>query len=212
MEVVQCHHMRIDYHDNYYHNIYAFLLKVSNPTLGTVRLRLTQSSYCGEVQHWDDDNVVLQETDDKVYSKTLRRVLVDTITQTIMDVQLLDPAQIQSYFIDRTTIELKSAEDSILELGTQSRDVPISVQSWDPKTVAGPLQLVAQTSSDAWLELALPIDDHDVHNEYRKGNAIGLSMEVELGNGSWESSLITVQEGLDGSDYVLFDLVLTWTM
>lgn len=186
----------------------VFLLKVANPTLGTVRLRMAKSDYQGEVNHWDEFSHDLKTT------TKMPRVLVDTLNQTFMDVQLNADIDLDISNNTDTLVELLSAEDSIIELGARANDTPAEVMQWKPGSAATSsdtaatmmsIRLVAKSASDAWFELVLPVSPENDD----ASNAVPLALQVNLGNGSWESSLIPTQpEKKD--DRVTFDLVLAW--
>mmetsp|Transcript_32604 Transcript_32604/g.54614 ORF Transcript_32604/g.54614 Transcript_32604/m.54614 type:complete len:527 (-) Transcript_32604:532-2112(-) len=184
---------------------HAFLLKVSNPTLGVVRLRLAASMYTGE-STWDDKT----ET-----SPFLQNLLVDSMTQLCVDAHLDTNA---SKMIQATdTCELEPAEDSFLELGKTSEDVPEAVSKWEAGDVLldskvstdsrSSARLVGQKKSMAWFELVLL--EPSQTDEYC---AIPLSIQIQVGDGSWESSLIQPRQSLEGDakDFVSFDLVIIW--
>ena len=182
----------------------VFLLKVSNPTLGTVRLRLVKSTYCGEIDHWDE----FSTSSEPKPTATMAEVLVDSLQQTFMDVLL---SNLDSNSTD--TVELLSAEDSIIELGASANDTPTEVSQWNSSTspLESPsasaimmIRLVAKSGSDAWYELVLPSPWTNA------SNAVPLAVEVDLGNGSWESSLIPTQPDVN-DDKASFDLVLVWS-
>ncbi|GAX21244.1 hypothetical protein FisN_1Lh072 [Fistulifera solaris] len=168
-----------------------FLLQVTNPTLGLIRLRWSPSPYCGE-EDWDGNVTLL-----------LPHLLVDTITQEIWHVRLLEAEERQ--FETTEIIELASAEDSLLELSHSSgNQVPEAVSRWSGTSEH--TQWIAQQQQDAWLEVVVKIKAAMKNNEHW---AIPLRMQVELGNGSWESSLIQ-QDTSKETDWVDFDVVLTW--
>lgn len=196
-----------------------FLLKISNPTLSAVRLRLTKSTYQGESHVWsedyDDDDVTLGA---KTMKTTLfSGLLVDTLTQTYVDVEL-KPNWTET-LVTSETVELLSAEDSIIELGGRARSTPEEVDKWNPALEKGDeaqrpagLRLVAKSASDAWFELIVDVAEEIASIDTtakKKASAIPLALQVDLGNGSWESSLVPVAEGKE-NDSVTFDLVLAW--
>jgi len=128
-------------------------------------------------------------------------LLVDTMNHTFLDVKLSTEVS----FSTTDKVELLSAEDSIIELGASARETPTEVLQWDPAATATndhSLRLVAKTASDAWFELVAP--------DVSSSNAIPLALQVDLGNGSWESSLIPTKPEAGESDNVTFDLVLAW--
>jgi hypothetical protein len=192
----------------------AFLLKVTNPTLGTIRLRFSPSTYQGEQ---------LTETTaaDENTTPFLSDLLVDTFTDEHSHVEIncnafasLEPTQ---------EVELLSAEDSFIEFGGKSKEVPYEVLKWDPNQVEAAaaaasngnavMRLVAQGASTAWFELVAPIipTPSSSTNDTITSPAVALALQIEVGNGSWQSSLVQPkpQEG-DAKDWVTFDLLITW--
>ena len=107
-------------------------------------------------------------------------VLVDTLQQTLLDVALISGLDVVSS-ID--TMELLSAEDSIIELGASANDTPDDVWQWNGRVKAAAaatpsammMRLVAKSASDAWLELVLPSLLENA------ANAVPLALEVDLG-------------------------------
>jgi hypothetical protein len=202
----------------------AFLLKVTNPTLGTIRLRFSPSTYQGEQ--------LAETTTDSADQKTtpfLSDLLVDTFTDEHSHVKIncnafasLEPTQ---------EVELLSAEDSFIEFGGKSKEVPYEVLRWDPTQVEAAaaassngnavMRLVAQSASTAWFELVAPdiLTPSSSTNDGTGTNtasaavspAVALALQIEVGNGSWQSSLVQpkLQEE-DAKDWVTFDLLITW--
>lgn len=136
-------------------------------------------------------------------------LLVDTLHQTHADVEL--NTDVLKDFVETETVELLSAEDSIIELGGRARQTPPEVSNWNLATVQvgdAAMRLVAKSASDAWFELIMPelplTDDAPTP-------AVPVQLRVELGDGSWESSLIARKPTEDGKpDMVVFDLVIAW--
>jgi hypothetical protein len=203
----------------------VFLLKVTNPTLGTIRLRFSPSTYQGE-QLTESTTTADQKT-----TPLLTDLLVDTFTDEHSHVEIncnafasLEPTQ---------EVELLSAEDSFIEFGGKSKEVPYEVLRWDPTQVEAAaaaasngnavMRLVAQSASTAWFELVapdIPTTTPSSSADDTTGTtaasaaispAVGLALQIEVGNGSWQSSLVQPkqQEG-DAKDWVTFDLLITW--
>lgn len=150
---------------------------------------------------------------------------MDTLTQKYVDVEL-HPKLTQQTTTE--TVELLSAEDSIIELGGRARSKPEPVIQWKkniqsssassslPPQNDGGLRLVAKSASDAWFEVVVVKQQQQQQEEEaaatsERATAIPLAMQVDLGNGSWESSLVPVAEGKEEQqDSVTFDLLLAW--
>ena len=185
---------------------HAFLLKVTNPTLGSIRMRLAASDYAGEPV-WDEPVIL---------SSHLQNLLVDPFTDQHINAQVMLQA-VQS--LDPTEIcELQPAEDSFLELGKVADEIPEAVAKWDAGEIlfnskvsangtAASLRLIASKNSMAWFELVV------LEGNLAQGvdSAVSLSMDVEVGNGSWDSSLVRPEQlEQDKKDMVSFDLVIAW--
>ena len=98
---------------------HAFLLKITNPTLGLVRLRLGPSTYTGE-SFWGDHKNTTDNDDDVKKNPVLERLLIDTLSNQHVTVLVLAS---QSKSSTTTTtfsselIELDSAEDAMIDFG-----------------------------------------------------------------------------------------------
>lgn len=160
--------------------------------MGLIRLRWGPSPYCGE-EDWEGKPTLL-----------LPHLLVDTTSQELWNVRLLEAGEIQIETTD--VMELASAEDSLLELShTSNNQLPEAISKWVGSSEHY-IQWIAQRQQDAWLEVVVPAKAAVSLSEH---SAISLRMQVELGNGSWESSLIEQDTSKD-TDWVEFDLILTW--
>lgn len=182
---------------------HAVLLKVTNPTLGSLRLRFAASSYKGETD-WEDPTRT---------STLLPNLLVDTIHQTFVNAQL-DVEHLSSV-VPTESVNVLSAEDSIIELGGKARMVHEDVRRWEaPANIAdgkSNLRLVTQNASTVWYELLVATGGSPEQNrELGPTLAVPIALQIEVGDGSWESSLIPPAEPAAGEivDWVTFDLVL----
>lgn len=185
---------------------HALLFKVANPTLGSIRLRLASSKYSGEPV-WDDKTKS---------TPILENLLVDPLTQQFLNAKLAPDVALN---LQATEIcQLEPAEDSFLELGKSSNEEPDEVAKWDAGDVlfdskVGPespssLRLVGQKNSCAWFELVLLETKMDVGVNC----AVPLALQIEVGDGSWDSSLVQAEPVKDDEtkDMVTFDLVIIW--
>lgn len=199
---------------------HAFLIKITNPTLGLVRLQLAVSEYQGEERYaWNGHD----ETQPKK-NPLMNHLLVDTLSNRYADVLLLTPSNDDSSISVSDVAELESAEDAIVDFG-KVRRVPDVVGNWDGQDVlskaafsdiateanvsfTAPPKLLAQQSSVAWFEVLCACT---APSESRVLPAIPLALRIEVGNGSWESSLIKAKEMKgEAPDISSFDIVLTW--
>ena len=172
---------------------HVFLLQANNPTLGPVRLRFRTSEYQGEV---DPNNA-------ESFSRTFSDLLLDEFTQTYVTAELNSDAVKDMLTTDE--VELQSGEDNFLDMGAS---MPFPVASWLPSRMSDEPTLlnVATKSSMAWFEFILPFPEEP--SDFAP--AIPFTMDVQVGDGSWESSLIQPREGLEGPDWVSLDLLLVW--
>lgn len=200
---------------------HAFVLKVTNPTLGLVRLQIGLSAYSGE-SHWDQEP-------NGAKNPVLESLLVETLTNTHVDAYLLTVTKTKesSKFMSELVV-LDSAEDNLVDIGKVSA-LPDEVTNWDAEKVLAEapapsegapqenkvsfshVKKLAEKSGSAWFELICSTNQK-VEEGGTAGlcSAIPISLQIEVGNGSWESSLIKkVVEG-DKPDLVSFDLVLTF--
>ena len=170
------------------------MLKVTNPTLGPVRLRFGASVYEGE-QGWDAEGP--SET-------SINQLLVDELAQTFRDIKL--NTSILRDLDTTATVELLSSEDSFIEFGGKARETPPEILEWkapEGKIEKSVIRLVASSHSTVWFELLTFGLEATTEGQQP---AIPLALEVEVGNGSWESSLIPQQQ--NENDFVAFDLVI----
>ncbi|VEU43001.1 unnamed protein product [Pseudo-nitzschia multistriata] len=181
---------------------HAFLIKVSNPTLGTVRLRLAPSPYAGE-RHWDNNEVT---------TKRLENIIVDPFKRISLDAVL--DVEVANKIEATDMCELEPVEDSFLELGNKTSDnVPEAVSSWEAGNVlsdskvskenSATLRKLGQKKSVAWFELVVMESQRDSTAH----TAVPVSMHLQVGDGSWESSLV---QSRGDDDFVSFDLVIVW--
>jgi hypothetical protein len=188
---------------------HALLLKISNPTLGAINLRLQSSAYTGEPV-WENK---------AEHNPFLENLLVDPLTELTVNAKLMTESL---HDVKATEMcQLEPAEDSFLELGKPSYEDPVEVSEWKPAPVLSnspvnvenpspSLRLVTQKSAVAWFELVLV--ENTVENEKEYYTAIPLALQIKVGAGSWENSLIQPDPSKVGEekDMVTFDLVIAW--
>lgn len=157
--------------------------------MGLIRLRWGTSSYHGE-NDWEGKPTQL-----------LSHLLVDTISQEHWNIRLQEDFEINT----TSVVELASAEDTLLELSsTTNNDLPEVVSTWTGSSEQ--TNWIAHQRQDAWLEVVVPFQASMLDIDHY---AIPLRMQIELGHGSWESSLIE-QDTSKETDWVEFDLLFTW--
>ena len=161
-----------------------FLLKVSNPTMGMVRVRLGPSTYQGGM---------------------MKQVLMDSLKVLYADL-VLDP-QATSKLTPTDFVELESVEDSFLDLGKTSRaKLPDAITSWTPTQTDSSVQLVAVYKDTAWFELIVLTEKTQDEQVW---TAAPIALQIQVGEGSWESSLIKSVPS-ESPDLVTFDVLIAW--
>jgi hypothetical protein len=218
----------------------VLLLNVTNPTLSLVRLRFAASSYVGEVD-WENDTTTTTTSvfnsagsSPKERTAMLHDLLVDERSQKHVNVML--ETETLKDLATSEFVELQSAEDSFIELGGKSRDIPQSVQDWksshqdrgstasSSSATSSAIRLVACSSSTAWFELTISNlqqqadSDQQMKAAARMSEtavatvpAVPLALQIQLGAGLWDSSLIqpvSTGDAPETEDWVSFDLVI----
>uniref|UniRef100_A0A7S4MWN0 Dynactin subunit 4 n=1 Tax=Odontella aurita TaxID=265563 RepID=A0A7S4MWN0_9STRA len=203
--------------------LHALLLSVRNPTLNSVRIRLGPSSAPTGREGWVDPD----ELDD---------VLVDGIDGRRVSARWIggnddgcgggggEGDNGPSLPRPTETAELESVQDAFLEMGRgRGGASPEEVESWDAASVlAGNrdeipfLRLIAAKEDKAWIELVVAEEGEGGSGSDTLAGAshvaASLSLMIEVGEGSWESSLVKRQppEKEGEVDTVNFDLVVLW--
>lgn len=156
------------------------------------------------------------EGDDSDRSPYLENILVDPLNQEHVNAKLVP--NVGSSIQASEVCALEAGEDSFLEFGRSSNEEPEQVAKWDAGDVLAEskvseeapssLRVVASRKSCAWFELVLLETSMDAGIN----NAVPLALQIEVGDGSWESSLIQPEEskGDRNTDMVTFDLVIVW--
>jgi dynactin 4 len=199
------------------HTYRVFLLQVTNPTLGNIRLRFCASDYEGEVC-WDTENEASQDSSSR--TAQMDHLLVDTFLPKYIHAEL-DRSVMQG-LVPTETVELQSAEDSFIELGSsKSRSVPDAVRHWSPLQATKPLhepnlslmRLLAHSAYTAWFELVVV----DTKAEERRINAgdhrspsVPVALQIQMGTDTWQLSGASSEEATPPSDWTTFDLVIAW--
>jgi hypothetical protein len=143
----------------------------------------------------------------------MENVLLDSISRKRADVSL------QSKWTEslQTTdlIELDCLEDTSLEMAKVNPDEPTAVLEWDASglhatTQGSCLRLVAQQSDTAWIELV--VNSELVSMDTKAAAAIALALYIEVGNGSWEYSLVKPINPDNQKDSVKLDILVAWNI
>lgn len=169
-------------------NSFVALLKVRNPTLGMIRLRLSGPSVSNNSSSPTIDQLELDD------------ILIDPINETFV-LGRLCPFDVTSSLSPTEWLELAHAEDAFLDIGKGREQDPQEVLEWDANTILGSIgggrgssmRIVATRRDTAWVELKVTMAPDDIESglSHRKSYlAIPTTMEIEVGNGSWDASLI----------------------
>lgn len=206
--------------------LYAVLLSVKNPTLNMIRLRLA-STTTGPSSTISAPSVSIDQ-------RELENILVNPFTETFVQGHLC-PTDAMSSIAPTDYFVLDPANDPFLDIGNKSSHEeggdPLVVKNWDAMTTLGTiagdggsgtsskskLLLVATKGDTAWVELILCIDDatsppptaiNDT-NTNADYLTVPLALQIEIGNGSWEASLIKRRHDTPNEemDLVTFHLV-----
>lgn len=177
-------------------NTYALLMKIKNPTLGIIRLRLLSES------SGNDSGDAMENAN----------LIIDSTTMEIVKAKTIPPlsAEMEGF------VALDPVEDAFLELGKGHSHHPTEVTNWDAQQilrdaeVKSELKVVAQKEDSLWVQYLIA-DQNQAANETKNYLSTPLIMEIELGNGSWESSLIKTEKDLkDHVDTVRFTILPVW--
>ena len=205
---------------------HALLLRITNPTLSSVNVRFNLSSSSTSEENELEDAVL-----DTKY--TTKSFLIDPINK--LSIQAKNIPTTYSISTPTTTpmISLDPVEDAFLELGKGKIEIPAIVKDWngvkaldlwqeskDDNTKSDSdsynIQLLAQEKDIAWVQLLLhdplfsdDLTEDDAPNTKENFYATSIALEIEVGNGSWESSFIKPKTDVE-MDLVSFPLYLVW--
>lgn len=174
---------------------YAALMKVKNPTLNMIRLRLSGPSDLEEEKtEGEDTSTSFPQIDEH----ELENILVDPFTETFVQGVLCNPESMVS-LTPTDFFVLEPADDPFLDIGKGKEEEPPAVKDWDATSTldsmddsnTSQLKLVATRGDTAWVELILcNATAEDFSSNVNKYLALPLALQIEVGNGSWEASLI----------------------
>ena len=179
-------------------NQYALLLQVKNPTLGPIRLRI----------HSNFDNAA-----SSLFPNS-SDIVVDSMSLQSEIVDIIPPAPSQ-----KETFTLEAAEDSYLDMGKESGATTIAEWSerisnldWSTGTERTCEPIVVNRDM-AWVQFITEGTDTNTSSSSSNNQFIGtpLLLEIEVGEDSWESSLIRAREMENGEkDFVSFTILPVW--
>jgi len=227
---------------------YALLLKIKNPTLGMVRLRLgnLSSSSLSKLNKGEND---------KIFPERYGALSFDSITMCKNSSKVIKPPTSTRDSSGVTTemmkmVTLEPVEDAFLELGKGHGYDPPSVKEWDATciltefcrnmedeeetkkkmndqkdigaTTLLQFQLVEQVKDVAWIQCIIVDPNAVVKEKSNEFVCTPLSMDIEVGNGSWETSWIqplknkektakdTREAVEENMDYASFTILPVW--
>ncbi|KAL9191306.1 hypothetical protein ACHAXT_001012 [Thalassiosira profunda] len=171
---------------------HAALLKVKNPTLNMIRLRISTSSVEG-----DTDAASIDQSE-------LDNILVDPFAETFVQAELCPP-EFSASLAPSDFFELEPADDPFLDIGKGQVVDPSDVRGWNAVSAldalggdsTSQLRVVATEGDTAWIELIL-CNASPAKTRDGKLLAVPLALQIEVGNGSWEASLIKRRDISDG--------------
>ena len=189
---------------------HALLLSVTNPTLGMIRLRLNGA----DLRSFDASTA----SDGEGY--TLRNIRIDSLGRCRANVRMIGST---STIVLPDMVELEAVEDALFDIGAGQSKEPKEVETWDANAILKatecddeglsvcPFSAVAVSKDRAWIQLVIEEDGFKETSTPGEFVAFPATLQVEIGNGSWESSLIKSVEVKEGeSDLFSVRLLLAW--
>ena len=189
---------------------HALLLSVTNPTLGMIRLRLNGA----DLRSFDASTA----SDNEGY--TLRNIRIDSLGRCRANVRMIGST---STIVLPDMVELEAVEDALFDIGAGQSKEPKEVETWDANAILKatecddeglsvcPFSAVAVSKDRAWIQLVIEEDGFKETSTPGEFVAFPATLQVEIGNGSWESSLIKSVEVKEGeSDLFSVRLLLAW--
>ncbi|KAL7487088.1 hypothetical protein ACHAW6_012681 [Cyclotella cf. meneghiniana] len=188
---------------------YAVLLKVRNPTLSMVRLRFSSPSFS------KPGDCAPGEQISTIPERELQNIPIDPFKETFVNARICSPSSTES-LVPTEWLVLEHAEDLFLDMGKGQEEDPTEVRDWDASLALDSLghcisefHVLATRKDTAWVELVLSTDSNteDIHPN-KCYLAIPIAMQIEVGNGSWDGSLIKKRDlPKENIDFVTLNLV-----
>lgn len=170
---------------------YAILFKIRNPTLSTIRFRFSSPAL--------DDNSenIVNSRSALVEEHELQNIPIDPFHQTYVSARMCSTKLMDGSLAPTEWLELENAEDLFLDVGNRQQEVPAEVQEWEARAVLNSLDdknrsnlhAVAVQRDTAWIQMTLSLESIPESSD-KTHVAFPLGMQIEVGNGSWEASLI----------------------
>jgi hypothetical protein len=203
----------------------AFLLKLHNPTLGPIRVRLQLPK--SALEHDAGEQVA-----------PLKNVLLDGYTREICNEvhmwhAISSANAATGPVVSSEWIELESSQDALIDLNSRASSVSSSVDAvltaWngskaleamdDTSDSESSFRLLKSDNDAVWLECTTSLLETSTTSMLCLDRAAPISLQVQVGNGSWESSLIPPKSAPPSSsssvetetvDFVEFKTLLIW--
>jgi len=177
---------------------HGVLLRVKNPTLNMIRLR-----FSGPME---GDSPVVD-------SRELENILLDPFTETFVKGRIC-ALEVTASLGSTEFFVLDPADDPFLDIGKGREENPSEVRDWSATSAlsslgegnASQIRVIATQGDTAWVELALRNSSPGGDDSYYL--AVPLALQIEVGNGSWEASLIKRRDiPAEEKDLVTMNLV-----
>jgi len=180
-------------------NQFALLLQIKNPTLGPVRLCLHAN---------------VEESSEV----TLNNLIIDSMTLQREDVHILQEKRpTESSNAQTEMLQLEPAEDTFLGIGQTAkaqaddwgRDE--TTIDWSHSTEQSSWNVISLDNDTAWVQYTTTSTFDTNLFDHGQFVATLMKLEVEVGDHSWESSLIQAKENTnEGKDSVTFKILPVW--
>jgi hypothetical protein len=172
---------------------YAFLMNVKNPTIGPIRFRIHSN--------FDDSHV---------FPSHYNNVVIDPITLDTAKVDIVQPTKSESIM---DLLALDGVEDSLLETEKSDR---FDFTHWTDDTIewdnTSAAKMIHMEKDSAWIEFIVRSGEH-LNSSPASSQGSPIMMDIEISQGSWESSLIQSVSTSNGEkEMVSFVLLPVWKM
>jgi hypothetical protein len=132
----------------------------------------------------------------------LEKIPIGPFNQTFVNARAIPASSIGS-LTPTDWVELENAEDMFLDMGTGQEEDPPLVRDWEASAAfdalndgnCSTLRIVASQKDTAWVELLAMAESSPKQASAGISHlAIPFGIQIEVGNGSWEASLIKKQD------------------
>lgn len=168
-------------------------MNVKNPTIGPIRFRIHSN--------FDDSHV---------FPSHYNNVVIDPITLDTAKVDIVQPTKSES-IMDLLTLD--GVEDSLLETEKSDR---FDFSHWTDNTIewdnTSAAKMIHMEKDSAWIEFIVRSGEH-LNSSPVSSQGSPIIMDIEISQGSWESSLIQSVSTSNGEkEMVSFVLLPVWKM